>query len=198
MGVISIRFVRKTAPKVATYKAYFGASGSNGFFVAVCIGVFSTVSQAVLVLTDGFMSYWANHTEMTASVSSGYIYLGCALLSALLVYGRSLHVLQIAVQCSQSLHAMLLRKVLHAPISTFFDVTPIGRILNRFSNDLDQIDSQLPSFGLLVLQFLFQILAILVVCALSTPLVMPDHTGSLKVLAVMTTSTSYQSTGLPL
>ncbi|KDO21874.1 hypothetical protein SPRG_12376 [Saprolegnia parasitica CBS 223.65] len=160
------------AVSAATYKAYFGASGSNGLFVAVCIGVFFTVSQAVLVLTDWFMSYWASHTEMTASISSGYIYLGCALLSVLLVYGRSLLVLQIAVQCSQSLHAMLLRKVLHAPVSTFFDVTPIGRILNRFSNDLDQIDSQLPSFGLLVLQFLFQILAILVVCALSTPFIL--------------------------
>ncbi|KAH9185668.1 hypothetical protein AeNC1_012357 [Aphanomyces euteiches] len=48
----------------------------------------------------------------------------------------------------------------------------MGRILNRFSSDLDQVDSMLPYFGLMVLQFLFLILDILVVCAISTPYVL--------------------------
>lgn len=34
-------------------------------------------------------------------------------------------------------------KVLNAPINLFFDVTPIGKILNRFSKDISTIDCDL-------------------------------------------------------
>ena len=37
----------------------------------------------------------------------------------------------------------MLAKVLRAPINLFYDVTPIGKILNRFSKDLQVMDQQL-------------------------------------------------------
>ena len=48
----------------------------------------------------------------------------------------------IAVKASTQLHKNLLQRVLRAPIS-FFDRTPVGRILNRFSRDTNEIDSEL-------------------------------------------------------
>ena len=41
------------------------------------------------------------------------------------------------------LHTAILKNGLRAPMS-FFDSTPIGRIINRFSKDIDVVDSQLP------------------------------------------------------
>lgn len=50
-----------------------------------------------------------------------------------------------ALQAARYLHDHLLKTVLRAPTTTFFDVTPIGRILNRFSSDINSVDSDLPA-----------------------------------------------------
>ncbi|CAL1527543.1 unnamed protein product [Lymnaea stagnalis] len=47
------------------------------------------------------------------------------------------------VRAAERLHHLLLDRLLHAPMS-FFDQTPIGRILNRFSKDVDTVDNTLP------------------------------------------------------
>lgn len=49
-----------------------------------------------------------------------------------------------AVYSSMYFHSRLLDRVLRAS-SAFFDVTPVGRILNRFSKDLDAVDTMLPN-----------------------------------------------------
>lgn len=36
----------------------------------------------------------------------------------------------------------MVEKVFWAPINLYYDVTPTGRILNKFSKDLDQVDNQ--------------------------------------------------------
>lgn len=50
----------------------------------------------------------------------------------------------IGALASGSIHRNLVKSVLRAPLS-FFESTPIGRLVQRFSKDLDQIDQQLPS-----------------------------------------------------
>lgn len=42
-----------------------------------------------------------------------------------------------------ALHERMFQKVIRSPMS-FFDKTPIGRIINRFSKDMDEIDAQIP------------------------------------------------------
>ncbi|KAJ3130715.1 hypothetical protein HK100_007633 [Physocladia obscura] len=44
-----------------------------------------------------------------------------------------------AIRASQSLHHSLLKSVLGAPLR-FFETTPLGRILNRFSKDISTVD----------------------------------------------------------
>ena len=45
------------------------------------------------------------------------------------------------------MHRNILRRILAAPVS-FFDTTPLGRVLNRFSSDITQIDEKLAyTFG---------------------------------------------------
>lgn len=44
---------------------------------------------------------------------------------------------------AEKLHAMSLISVLRSP-NAFFDTTPVGRILSRFSSDINTIDISLP------------------------------------------------------
>ncbi|KAG2806874.1 ABC transporter C family member 8 [Phytophthora cactorum] len=59
-----------------------------------------------------------------------------------------------------------------APITTFFDITPIGRILNRFSRDLDEVDNPLPYWGLWLALCIFQVASSFIVCAVVNPFVL--------------------------
>lgn len=37
----------------------------------------------------------------------------------------------------------MVERIVHAPINTYFDVTPVGRILNRFTKDMTLADDEI-------------------------------------------------------
>jgi len=46
-----------------------------------------------------------------------------------------------SVNASIKLHSNMIYRILRVPINLFLDKTPVGRILNRFSNDLKMFDT---------------------------------------------------------
>jgi len=64
------------------------------------------------------------------------------------------------LKASQKLHDALTDAVLKAPIA-FFDVTPIGRVLNRFAADMDKLDLELTTTVSQGLTTIFQVLGAL-------------------------------------
>lgn len=56
-----------------------------------------------------------------------------------------------------AMHLEMLRGIMKAPL-VFFDVTPIGRVLARFSKDLDVLDTSLPFYVSDGLYCLFEVL----------------------------------------
>jgi len=74
-----------------------------------------------------------------------------------------------AVAASRVLHHRMLSAVLRAPL-TFFETTPAGRILNRFSRDIETVDTLLPELMDSWLVSAFDVLATVVILLYSTPI----------------------------
>ncbi|XP_077978183.1 ATP-binding cassette sub-family C member 9-like [Glandiceps talaboti] len=70
---------------------------------------------------------------------------------------------------AKRLHISLLRNIVHAPMR-FFDTTPIGRVLNRLSNDTQIIDQRLWMTINTLMNCTLQSLTALVVNAIVTPI----------------------------
>nr|XP_039260708.1 multidrug resistance-associated protein 4-like isoform X2 [Styela clava] len=84
--------------------------------------------------------------DSTATFDSSFYLKVYAILSAIMVMVVLIHAnihFYICVTSGIHMHNKMFRAILRAPIR-FFDTNPSGRILNRFSKDMGQIDELLP------------------------------------------------------
>ncbi|XP_010533091.1 PREDICTED: ABC transporter C family member 13 isoform X2 [Tarenaya hassleriana] len=126
------------------YKNY---AAFSGWFITVVIFVSAILMQASRNGNDLWLSFWVDKTgkRLTHYSTSFYLVVLCifcfsnSLLTLVRAFSFAFGGLRAAVQ----VHSTLICKLINAPIQ-FFDQTPSGRILNRFSSDLYTIDDSLP------------------------------------------------------
>jgi len=99
-------------------------------------------------------------------------FIGPAILTALLCFLLSLRVVSCSIltyRATRLLHNSMFWRLLRAPVPSFFDVTTIGEICNKFSKDLDFADNQLPEFLSQLLSNSSQLIVILVLTVVALP-----------------------------
>ncbi|KAG8685634.1 hypothetical protein FRC08_012996, partial [Ceratobasidium sp. 394] len=84
------------------------------------------------------------------------VYIGLQATTSLINVLGQVPTIWSTLRASRTLYDRMLRSVMRSP-SRFFDKTPSGRILNRFSKDVDMIDGGLQSY---MIQVLTQVLAL--------------------------------------
>jgi len=133
------------------------------FLFVVCIALFKT---GVKIGGSYWLAYWADATDATDRVLFyTLIYAAFGAAEAVLMGLFSVLIVIFGVNASISLHERLLHAVTFSPVR-FFDVTPSGRILNRFAKDMDVIDMLLPGQCQNVVDAYLQVLATLVIIAI--------------------------------
>ena len=152
------------------YLYFFRAMGW-GFLAGTVF--FYSVYQAFQVAANIWLSVWTSDPRSEYDESVQNMYLGIyGLFGALSAGGVMLATAAIMVGtilASAKLHRTLLSRIVRAPMS-FFDTTPIGRILNRFAKEVDIMDITIPMNFRMLLSFTFQVIGTLIAIIFALPI----------------------------
>ncbi|PVV00842.1 hypothetical protein BB560_004760, partial [Smittium megazygosporum] len=133
--------VGKVSAKIyINYARYCGIFSSVVFIIALIL------SEGIIVASTAWLKYWAESNERGENYSMYYlgIYLLLGIVFSLFSILRSYAFMAVGVvNVAIKSHELMLSSIFKSPMS-FFDTTPLGRILNRFSRDQAVIDEELP------------------------------------------------------
>lgn len=148
---------------VSNYGGIWIVLGVN--FVMICFMVTSVYNNNVLLQWSDL-----NSDEQQAKFNRYTILVFAAgSAAAMFVFFRVIILICGNLRAIKILHTDMLNKVLCAPINLYYDVTPIGQILNRFSKDLNVLDTQITFTIGSFLACLYQAIAALVVAVYVVP-----------------------------
>ncbi|CAG2247906.1 ABCC1 [Mytilus edulis] len=121
-----------------------------GVPLSVFIVIFNIAFEILSRSSDVWISQWTsdNTTHINGTVDTTQrnmrlgVYAGIGVLQGFVLLLVGYGVSTARMNASRKLHKNLLRNILRSPM-TFFDTTPVGRIVNRFSNDVARIDNEI-------------------------------------------------------
>ncbi|MBE9038714.1 ABC transporter transmembrane domain-containing protein [aff. Roholtiella sp. LEGE 12411] len=154
------------AVKAELYFSYIRMLGTKPSLLFI-VGLF-ILREILSIGSDLWLAYWAaDGRNPGALFLTGFILLG--IFVGIITFLRAIYMALRGVNAANKIHKQLLSGVLHAPLS-FFEATPSGRVLNRFSKDQKIIDQQVIFKFLEGMSTLFLLLSSVVVIIGATPL----------------------------
>uniref|UniRef100_A0A914Z986 Uncharacterized protein n=1 Tax=Panagrolaimus superbus TaxID=310955 RepID=A0A914Z986_9BILA len=167
----------------SVYFEYIQAGGGWLIFALVLLAFFINVSSGIFSMF--WLSKWMNDVHHDITLENGtIIHQSLAHQQDLsfytTVYTCSLFILfftgvfkamifvKVTLKAATNLHNRMLHSVLYG-LTSFFDTTPTGRILNRFSKDMDEIDVKLPFSAEALLQNMIICVGFLIMIAYVFP-----------------------------
>ena len=141
--------------------------------IAICAFLLLVMGEGCLIYSRVWLAQWS--TADVASTEQRDKYLGtyggfgfgqatCILLASLTLASGS-------ITASRNLHLGMLENIMHSPMS-FFETTPLGRIVNRFSKDIFVIDETVPRSLLNFLKTFITVVGTVLAISYATPLIM--------------------------
>ncbi|XP_058021721.1 ATP-binding cassette sub-family C member 3 isoform X2 [Ahaetulla prasina] len=144
-----------------------------GPFISLLICFLYSCQNGAAIGANVWLSEWTNDqvingTQQNVKMRIG-VYAALGILQGLFVLISSFSLAMAGIKAARILHAALLENKLHTPQS-FYDTTPTGRIINRFSKDIYVIDEVIPPTILMFLGTFFNSVSTMIVIIASTPL----------------------------
>jgi ATP-binding cassette subfamily C (CFTR/MRP) protein 1 len=120
---------------------YYAAALGGLFITSLAIGMVA-ISQGSSVVSSLWLSWWTSYKFNLSTNWYIIVYAIFGIVQCILTLASSIIFTIIGTAAARRLHDKSFKGVLKATM-TFFDTTPLGRIINRFSRDQDVIDSLL-------------------------------------------------------
>jgi ABC-type multidrug transport system fused ATPase/permease subunit len=153
------------------YYSWIHAFG--GIVAGLAVIVAFVLAQGVSLLSTVWISYWSEHAQKYPQDQMYYVYVFMALngLYAFMSFLRVLFLYLGGLRASRILFNDLFYRILRAPVS-FFDTTPLGRVINRLSKDVYTVDESIPGTWNGLLNTVIFVLVTLATISYATPIFM--------------------------
>ncbi|XP_075974897.1 multidrug resistance-associated protein 1-like isoform X2 [Anticarsia gemmatalis] len=160
--------------KWAVYKHYLS---NVGVAASVATAFIYILLNSLQVGTNFWLARWSDDDNVlvngTVDTKKRDMYLGVfgglSLGQAIMALFSDLLPFLASMKAARILHEVLLKNILRAPLQ-FFEVTPVGRIVSRFSTDVDSVDVVIPWHISNALNNLLEVLGTIFVVSYSTPM----------------------------
>ncbi|KAE8982765.1 Canalicular multispecific organic anion transporter 2 [Phytophthora rubi] len=155
----------------SVYRVWIGAFGGMCAAFMVVLGFFA--AQVLTLLATVWFSYWSEQASKypDSQMYYVYVYMLINLAYAVLLFIRVVLLYLGSLHASRLLFNKLLNQILRAPTS-FFDTTPLGRIVNRMSKDIYTLDEAIPGTVVGLLNTIVSVAITLVTISYVTPMFM--------------------------
>ncbi|GMF24437.1 unnamed protein product [Phytophthora lilii] len=155
----------------SVYRVWIGAFGGMCAAFMVVLGFFA--AQGLTLLATVWISYWSEQAAKypDSQMYYVYVYMLINLAYAVLLFVRVILLYLGSLHASRLLFSKLLNQILRAPTS-FFDTTPLGRIVNRMSKDIYTLDESIPGTVVGLLNTVVAVVITLITISYVTPMFM--------------------------
>uniref|UniRef100_A0A8C1G2J6 ABC-type glutathione-S-conjugate transporter n=2 Tax=Cyprinus carpio TaxID=7962 RepID=A0A8C1G2J6_CYPCA len=149
--------------KLEMYVEYFRTIGLAFIIPIIFLYAFQ---QAASLAYNYWLSLWADEPVVNGTQVDTDLKLGVFGALGIAIFGTTVAISLGGIIASRHLHLELLNNVLHSPMS-FFESTPSGNLLNRFSKEIDAIDCMIPDGLKMMLGYVFKLLEVCIIVSTS-------------------------------
>nr|XP_027202814.1 canalicular multispecific organic anion transporter 2-like [Dermatophagoides pteronyssinus] len=149
-----------------------------GWYICLSVMLTLLLSNLFQIMSSLWLTDWSNDSlrpsnELTNNLRWERIIV-FAVLGIIEVFFTFLGTLQTSLGCvraSRILHNKMITHIIRAPMS-FFDTTPLGRILNRFTKDIDVVDLRISSNIRLFIMQIYRTIVAFGLIGLEAPIIL--------------------------
>nr|BAX25130.1 MRP-like ABC transporter -like [Oryza brachyantha] len=137
---------------IKTEEREIGDTGLRPYILYLCqnkgllYASLSVISHIIFICGQISQNSWMAANVENPNVSTLKliaVYIAIGVITMFFLLSRSISIVVLGMQTSRSLFSQLLNSLFRAPMS-FFDSTPLGRVLSRVSSDLSIVDLDVP------------------------------------------------------
>ncbi|OSD06330.1 P-loop containing nucleoside triphosphate hydrolase protein [Trametes coccinea BRFM310] len=140
----------------------------KGYLILPLLLISVALLQGTQVMSSYWLVYWEERKWPFAPGFYMGIYAGLGVAQAVFFFFMGATFATLTYFSSKALHRAAIFRVMHAPMS-FFETTPLGRIMNRFAKDIDTIDNMLGDAMRMFVATLANILGAIILIAIVLP-----------------------------